>query len=303
MSRPELSAIPIAEGTIIPEVDVALKQAISFSWGTFRVSQAAQEAYSLTALQENVITKDFPEVGTAAIRPTVDIWLLSPEEIAAVAPEDRIVGPKTDLSIRPIQRPFLHQNGVGLATGFSGDLNEVRESMKSNILENIGIDEEHLIVVTHEGESEVSIDEYLEHATPSFLVTELSKNIFNGLGRPLVEWQRKRGGERLLAKLRGAGMMALGANGLLLGDAFIEPNLAAGDYALATLITGYLAAKAALYTRFYVKRQNENERAISLLALQKTLQVANDVHTIYSVGHFDEQAKGWLDADGKPKVD
>ncbi|HEX5797930.1 MAG TPA: hypothetical protein VFX79_01120 [Candidatus Saccharimonadales bacterium] len=295
-----------------PEVEPSIKYTLPFEWGTFRVSEAADEAYGLTPLASGKIDGSSNEVsGDEVPTPRADIWMLAPSELdmadvlqaepsAQGVPVGAFVGARR------------HEGGISVVCGLNKDRktietqfkqmfeDQAREALGDTLEDGEEISAEDMIGLSGEQKG-LSLAEIIERNTTQTIIQRLcAKQLPTPLSANIESWIRRASDLESLQHIGKQGKIALGAGAaVILGGtlATLETPSPVDDITLALAAIAFVGMNFRKLNELlagHMRARDEAEDYIREFAFRGSMNITSDIYKAYSTEYFDRQFSGLL---------
>jgi hypothetical protein len=255
--------------------ELPINYTIPFDWGSFKVTEAANQAYQFTPLRQGV-QRGNVDVDSEASSYRVNIRLLAPSEIPS-SPFGRDDG-------HLFGHVAYSNDGINMTLGFRQSRTESIDHLMEMFQEVTGATEEQLEEILDD-ETEESMAEHLQEQAPQLMVHTMCAMIENMTANAFDAKLSEESDRKLRRAVAGKSLGGVAIGGLLVvaGSPDVFWESLGGFYALLGVTGGQRELKQ--YLRNAPDRRERIEEASSQLAEA----VTSEIHETFCTAHFDAE--------------
>jgi len=286
MHNNERSNYPQLDQDEVRGLDTDMHHVMPFVWGSFRVSQAAMDAYGIVPLSGDAIMRDFPIATDHEPVPSINVWLHGPDEQTILdkaaeqtdhVDDDHDDNPSFDEVVKV--RAAQHKGGIVLAARVEGDIETIADTLRAHRRDD----------PDDAFQEEWTTDEDLRNFIPQMIVHGVAISLCTAAAEVSHDFANQRSSNRVLRRMSQIGGATLALDGAtLLADyvpdaQFDQPFSAPLVAAISAVGIGLMVRDVGRFLRYANSRDRFRFDAAQALGDK----VSDDVHIAYCRNHFD----------------
>jgi len=276
-------------GLVAASPELPIKYTVPYTWGTLRVSEAADNFYGFVPLTARAVEGESSELEQSFVDPDfrTDMFLLSPQELAAALPEEVRESQAVQDAAGGCVTEF-HKRGVAIGVAFQDNARTLGGRALQD-LEQLDYDKRAGMEIASILGIGAPLDEFIGHEMSQAQVHALCVLLGDVASTTAVDYIHRREGQRMRRNLVVMGATRAGVTGGFAGfDVAIGNTGAIG----MGILTGFAIAQAALFgldLKIQRNKRHINESYAGYDGAYRGATVTRSLHDTFCARSFDMQ--------------